>query len=397
MTKRGRGGHRQRLRERFLAGEENSRTEKALLELLLTYAIPQKDVQLLAHKLIEEFGSLPAVLAAPYEALCRLDGIKSNTVALLKLVDWIRLHHPTEKTDQTISDRSSSSEHAPLGSPEIQGTLFDVPVLDTPRQQIPAKRIRRPKKLAPQRGTGVFGKAVLKEAIQILPNLPDTESLDEIRSFLRANLHFNAEQTRHRYANYIIRRMFPNGFADKPLRFFAKTFPNTQALRDICFYRFLKSEPLQLDLIEHLILPNIGSGYVTRDQIRKYLSEKFPASRSIVDCGKAVVDALTAAGIVKANRKQISFAYRDIPVSSFAFVLHSEFPEPGMYDIRKIEKNRIIRAMLWSPERIIPSLYELRNRGIISKVSEIDNVRQFTTKWPLERVVEHLVDGGNIR
>lgn len=397
MTKRGKAGHRQRLRERFLAGEEISRTEEALLELLLTYAIPQKDVQPLAHKLIEEFGSLSAVLAAPYEALCRLDGIKSNTAALIKLVDWIQAHHPVEGTGQSSSAKSSSRKRASLGTPGSQAMLFDVPLLDTPRQQHPAKRIRRPKKLAPQRGATIFGKAVLKEAIQILPNLPDTESLDEIRSFLRANLHFNAEQTRHRYANYIIRRMFPNGFADKPLRFFAKTFPNTQALRDICFYRFLKSEPLQLDLIEHLILPNIGSGYITREQIRKYLSEKFPTSRSIVDCGKAVVDALTAAGIVKANRKQISFAYRDVPFSSFAFVLHSEFPEPGMYDFRKIEENRAIRAMLWSPEQIIPSLYELRNRGIISKVSEIDNIRQFTTKWQLERVVEHLVDGGDIR
>ncbi|MDP1069133.1 hypothetical protein, partial [Klebsiella pneumoniae] len=54
-------GHRQRLRERFLAGDENSRSEEALLELLLTYAIPQRDVQPLAKHLLEAFGGLPGV------------------------------------------------------------------------------------------------------------------------------------------------------------------------------------------------------------------------------------------------------------------------------------------------------------------------------------------------
>lgn len=35
-------GHRQRLRERFINGEAGSRSDEALLELLLTYAIPQR-------------------------------------------------------------------------------------------------------------------------------------------------------------------------------------------------------------------------------------------------------------------------------------------------------------------------------------------------------------------
>jgi len=106
------------------------------------------------------------------------------------------------------------------------------------------------------------------------------------------------------------------------------------------------------------------------------------------------VDALTAAGIARADRTRISFAYREIPVASFAFILHSEFPEPGMYDIRKLEENRLIRAMLWNPERLLHTLYELRNRRLISKVSEIDNIRQFTTRHTLAELIEPLVSGG---
>ena len=63
-------------------------------------------------------------------------------------------------------------------------------------------------------------------------------------------------------------------------------------------------------------------------------------------------------------------------------------------DLSKIEKNEIIAAMLWKPDRILPSLYELRNQGLISKISEIDNVRQFTISYTLEQIVDRLVSQG---
>jgi len=381
MSDTGKKGHRQRLRDRFASGEETSRSEEALLELLLTYAIPQKDVQPIAMRLLSEHGSLSSLLETPMETLCQSDGVKGNSAVLLKLVDWIRQHHGPKLPGKKMAK-------APA-----QATLFEV-ISAEKEQSVAGVAEPRRKKVTPRRGTGMFGKAMLKEAIQILPNLPDTDSLDEIRSFLRKNLHFSAEQTRQRNASYIVRRMFPDGYADGPLRFFAKAFPNTQELGDVCFYRFMLSEPLEVVVIEDLILPNLGTGRLSRERIRKWLSEKFPEAKSIVDCGKAIVDALTAGGIAKADRTKISFAYREIPVASFAFILHSEFPEPGMYDIRKLDENRMIRAMLWNPERLLHALYELRNRGLISKVSEIDNIRQFTTKHTLAGVVEQVVVSG---
>jgi len=250
-----------------------------------------------------------------------------------------------------------------------------------------------PKKTIQRSGTGLFGKAMLKEAIQILPHLPDTESLDEIRAFLRGNLHFSSEQTRQRNASYVIRRMFPHGYADAPLRRFAECFPGSVELGEVCFYRFVHVEPLVLNIVEDLIRPNIASGALSRRKLREYLSQKYPDSRSINDCAKATVDVLSAGGLVRTGREKIGFAYRDIPVASFAFILHSEFPEPGMYDIRKMEENRILHAMLWNPERLLSTLYELRNRGLISKVSEIDTVRQFTTKYTLGEAVDRLIAG----
>ena len=387
MAETGAPGHRQRIKERFLAGAGESRTDQALLELLLTYAIPQKDVQPLAQKLLEDFGSLSAVLAAPLESLCRIDGIKSSSGVLLKLVDWVRTYYSVATEPERGNREESSSRQLLLFS-----SLQSKRELWFPRKQAEEEAVR---KALPRRGTELFGKAVLKEAIALLPDLPNTESIREIRMYLRENLHFSAEETRKRYANYIARRLFPKGYPDSALLSFAKTNRDGQTLRDVCFYRFLKAEPLEIKIVEDLLIPSIGIGRLNRSKIRDYLAERFPSSASIKDCAKAIVEALGAGGVAKIEKNKISFAYRDVPIDAFSFVLHSEFPEPGMYDISKLETNRTILAMLWNPARILPSLYELRNRGLISKVSEIDNLRQFTTRWSLNQVVERLVGRGN--
>jgi len=243
--------------------------------------------------------------------------------------------------------------------------------------------------------TGIFGKAVLKETLDILPRLPDTDSINEIREFLCANLHYSAEQTRQRNANYIIKRTFYYGYVDEAIRMFAKTYQNAPELKDVCFYRFLHSESLQLKIAEELLLPNIGKGIVFREQIRDSLIQHFPESKSIPDGTAAIIEAFRACDIVRVDRKSLSFSYRDIPNASFAFILHSEYPEPGIYNIEDLENNRYIKALLWNPDKILYALYELRNLGVISKVSEIDSVRQFTTKYTLNEAVRYFIDSAN--
>ncbi|MBM3157744.1 MAG: hypothetical protein FJ004_10755 [Chloroflexi bacterium] len=241
----------------------------------------------------------------------------------------------------------------------------------------------------------MFSPSALKEAIAILPTVPQSGSADEVRAFLRSHLHFNSEGTRTDYAGYIVKRMFPQGSIDAPLLTFASLFEGKRELRDTCFYRFCKSEPLMADAVVDLLLPAIGVGIITREAVRTYLGEKFgPSHKYIPKCAQAIVETLVAANLATSEKQAIAFAYRDILLPSFAFVLHSEFAEPGMYDISKLEESRAVKAMLWNPDRILPSLYELRNQGIISKISEIDNIRQFTTKWKLEEVVQHLANAG---
>lgn len=79
-------GHRKNLRKEFLANGFVGKTEHQKLELLLTYAIPRRDVNPIAHKLIDEFGSLSQVIDASIEDLIKIDFITENAAVLIKLI-----------------------------------------------------------------------------------------------------------------------------------------------------------------------------------------------------------------------------------------------------------------------------------------------------------------------
>ncbi|MBQ7374141.1 MAG: RadC family protein [Clostridia bacterium] len=77
--------HRQRLRDRF-AQSPDSLNKHELLELLLFYAIPRKNVNPLAHTLIDKFGTINGVLSASAEDLKAVEGVGESTASFLTTV-----------------------------------------------------------------------------------------------------------------------------------------------------------------------------------------------------------------------------------------------------------------------------------------------------------------------
>lgn len=78
--------HRKRLRERFRKTGADGMHDYELLELLLTFSIPRRDVKPVAKKLISEFGGLPGVLDADQKKLEELSGVGSMSATLIRLV-----------------------------------------------------------------------------------------------------------------------------------------------------------------------------------------------------------------------------------------------------------------------------------------------------------------------
>ncbi len=78
-----RHGHRMRLRQKLIDGKL---ADYELLELLLTFAIPRRDVRELARGLERKYGGLHQVLAAPYDELLSYPGLGPGSATYLKAI-----------------------------------------------------------------------------------------------------------------------------------------------------------------------------------------------------------------------------------------------------------------------------------------------------------------------
>ncbi len=98
-------GHRQRLRERFILSEGRDMADYELIELLLTLAIPRRDVKPLAKKLIQEFSSFAGAINAPEHQLREVKGVTDNVVTVFKIV---------KASSQRLTWQNLSSDELPI-------------------------------------------------------------------------------------------------------------------------------------------------------------------------------------------------------------------------------------------------------------------------------------------
>lgn len=92
--------HRKRLRERFQKAGAEGMHDYELLELLLTYGVPRKDVKPVAKRLIDRFGGLSRVLDANQKELEQIIGVGSISATLIRLVKEMCSTYLAEKMKQ---------------------------------------------------------------------------------------------------------------------------------------------------------------------------------------------------------------------------------------------------------------------------------------------------------
>lgn len=79
-------GHRQRIRKKFISHGLDNFEDHEILELMLFYAIPRKDTNEIAHRLIDTFGSIPAIFDAPINLLKEVEGVGESVAIFIKLI-----------------------------------------------------------------------------------------------------------------------------------------------------------------------------------------------------------------------------------------------------------------------------------------------------------------------
>ncbi len=121
-------GHRARAKEEFMSRGLSGMADHRALELLLFYAIPQGDVNLLAHRLIETFGSLSGVFNATIDQLLTVKGVGEHTACLIKLITAMGARYQADRNQ--LGDILMTTEQ--IGeylSPEFFGQRNEIAVI----------------------------------------------------------------------------------------------------------------------------------------------------------------------------------------------------------------------------------------------------------------------------
>ena len=192
-------GHRERLRLRF-SENPHSLSEVELLELLLTYAIPRRDVSELAHELLRHFGTLHGLLTTPVSDLEHIPGLGGSTTLFIQVLQRL-----------LIQSQSSQEGTSTMSNPQLN--LFEeIPGGDESKGR--KAIIRKAPRVKTMR---VFANDEVATSLKFLPEVERFQSLESYKQFLLDHLPYNSSETRLRRANAILERFFPDGLFPSPL------------------------------------------------------------------------------------------------------------------------------------------------------------------------------------
>lgn len=106
-------GHRERLRDRFAEHGLDNFNDVNVLELLLFYVRQRCDTNVIAHALLDRFGSLSAVFEAPIVELMNVKGVGQETARILHLIPQVSRRYMISKGQigKTLSTTKAAGEY----------------------------------------------------------------------------------------------------------------------------------------------------------------------------------------------------------------------------------------------------------------------------------------------
>lgn len=205
-------GHRARMKERFLANGLKGFSDHEILELLLFYAIPYRDTNPLAHRLVDQFGSWIQVVNADYHDLLEVEGVTPHVASLLTLVGQATTRYYRDLTTNGVVQLCSPYEMAEYLVPWFLGEKDESVVL-----------------------VSLDNKNKVLNATRIFEGSVNSAQFN-VRLAVQQALRDNATQV-------VLAHNHPNGFC----------FPSEADIRTTA-YMIEVLKPLDIRLVDHLIV-----------------------------------------------------------------------------------------------------------------------------------------------
>jgi hypothetical protein len=324
----------------------------------------------MAEELINRFASIPKILSTPTDDLLMVPELGESTVAFLQIIKLVIARNDIDMT--------------------FQPGLFNPP---------PNKSVSKTREIR------VFANDEIVNSLQHLPMASNYNTFALYKSFLESHLPYNSAKTRQRRANYILDRFYPDGELNTILTLFSQNNNSPEAMKSVVFYHLAKAESLLAKVADELVFPALPIGKIGREQLREFILSYLPkmSESSQKNSLRSITYAYDLLSVGREDNNSLKFQLHIGSLEAFIYILASEYPEPGIYSFESLFDGPAHRWLLWDREWIRKQLYSLRDLRIVSKVSEIDTVRQFSLEFGQRECMEryfsstrnqgHLVQG----
>lgn len=119
-------GHRDRVRKRYIQEGLDGFQEHEVLEMLLFYCQCRKDTNDLAHRLLDEFGSLTNVLSATPSQLSEIVGVGEGTAVFLRFINDVNRYIQVKKKEYSCKSLLTLDECGEYLFPQFIGRRNEV-------------------------------------------------------------------------------------------------------------------------------------------------------------------------------------------------------------------------------------------------------------------------------
>jgi DNA repair protein RadC len=295
-----------------------------------------------------------------------------------------RIVQAVDRLKKQFGDKFTSDDPSRAAYPLFGGQIPNLPnpVSEAAHPRFPADPILR-----------LYDKDLADQALVAIPQASRFTDLEAYREHLALTLRFNAESTRRRAANYLTGRYFPCGIIHEDLAQFASVSQGRPWLGEVFFYLTCRVEKIVAMVAEEIVWPSLADGGVRRGRIADYVASLVTtwSKNSATDVGAAIVRTYERFGIGNPDRNRLNVSIRRGDLASFAYILHLEFADPGMFGFERVLQGPMRRWLLWDQDWIVKQLYACEEAGLLAKISEIDRARQFTTKFPLADAIRPIL------
>lgn len=226
--------------------------------------------------------------------------------------------------------------------------------------------------------------------LQAIRDSDQFETFTLFAEYLKQGVRLNSETTRSRYANLLIKRLFPEKSLDGLNPRTWRAYHDESLLLELARFTTLEAEPVIAEFAVQQLLPMTPGDALDTGTLRDYISATYGTFKP--DSYRRLQQAVQHMGFV--TRTKNSWVVREIPrpTNSFLILLHARFaPTPRIVRLDHIlAKPDNAGGPFWkllgirSEKTVREILRDAEAVGLIAKYVTVDQLEQITTRYSFE-------------